>query len=61
MSQEIKEVALTVFLILLAVISIVSTFWIFIYVDDIAEFEHQLKCKEVGGVYVYENNNWICK
>ena len=25
------------------------------------EFKQQIQCKEVGGTYTYENNNWVCK
>ncbi len=28
---------------------------------DKQQFEHNIKCKELGGTYIKENYEWICK
>lgn len=56
--ETMKEVALPIVtvIIVLAVVIMVP-----IMIFDTTEFNRQMKCKEVGGMYVYESYNWICR
>ncbi len=61
MSQSAKDILYlfggVLFLaVLVGTIVSISVNW-----EEGRDFSRQIKCKEIGGTYVYENSNWICK